>query len=92
MPSGALHVSGGDAAELRPARCGRSGLPVPVLGGGRVGGMLEMMRRNYDVVGTAATGSVLWVLGAPWPLWLVWSGIIVFLVQDRIRASRLRAH
>lgn len=54
--------------------------------------MLEMMRRNYDVVGTAATGSVLWVLGAPWPLWLVWSGIIVFLVQDRIRASRLRAH
>lgn len=50
--------------------------------------MLEAMRRNYDIVGTAATGAVLWSLSAPWPLWAVWGGIIAFIAQDRIRAAR----
>lgn len=50
--------------------------------------MLETMRRNYDVVGTAATGAVLWAIHAPAPLWVVWGGIVAFIVQDRIRAAR----
>ncbi|WP_169846773.1 hypothetical protein [Rhodococcus marinonascens] len=49
--------------------------------------MLNVLRRNYDIVGTVSTGAVLWVLNAPWPLWLVWGGIIVYVVQDRIRAA-----
>lgn len=28
----------------------------------------------------------LWALDAPWPLWVVWVGIVVFIAQDRIRA------
>lgn len=50
--------------------------------------MLDVMRRNYDIVGTVATGGALWALHAPWPLWAVWGGIIVFIAQDRIRAAR----
>ncbi|EOM75771.1 hypothetical protein DW322_16365 [Rhodococcus rhodnii] len=50
--------------------------------------MPDFMRENYDIAGTAATGAVLWSLHAPWPLWLVWCGIIAFIVYDRTAAAR----
>ncbi|MFE3291664.1 hypothetical protein [Rhodococcus sp. NPDC059234] len=50
--------------------------------------MLELLKRNYDILGTVSTGAVLWVLHAPWPLWVAWGGVIAFIAQDRIRASR----
>lgn len=46
----------------------------------------RIWRRNYDIAVTASTGASLWALDAPWPLWVVWVGIVVFIAQDRIRA------
>lgn len=47
-----------------------------------------MLRRNYDIVGTVATAGVLLIVSAPWPLWVVWGGIVAYIAQDRIRAAR----
>ncbi|TCN51767.1 hypothetical protein EV641_109158 [Rhodococcus sp. SMB37] len=47
-----------------------------------------MLRRNYDIVATIGSGAILTALGAPWPMWIVWGGIVVFITQDRIRAAR----
>lgn len=45
-----------------------------------------MWRRNYDIAVTASTGATLWVLGSPWPMWVVWGGIVVFIAANRLWA------
>lgn len=47
-----------------------------------------MLKRNYDILGTISTGAVLAILSAPWPLWIIWGGIIVYQVQNRVRFRR----
>ncbi len=44
-----------------------------------------MLKRNYDILGTISTGVVLAILSAPWPLWIVWSGVVVYQVENRLR-------
>ena len=45
-----------------------------------------MLRRNQDIAVTAATAGVLLIISAPWPLWVVWVGIVAYIVQNRIRS------
>ncbi|MDF3309733.1 hypothetical protein P3H15_32465 [Rhodococcus sp. T2V] len=44
-----------------------------------------MLKRNYDVVGSISTAAVLLIVSAPWPLWVVWGGIVAYQVQNRLR-------
>ncbi|WP_172826971.1 hypothetical protein [Rhodococcus sp. KB6] len=44
-----------------------------------------MLQRNYDIVATISSAAVLTILSAPWPLWIVWGGIVAYQVQNRIR-------
>ncbi|MCZ4556074.1 hypothetical protein O4215_10845 [Rhodococcus maanshanensis] len=44
-----------------------------------------MLRKNYDVVATIGTAGVLLIVSAPWPLWLVWTGIVGYLATNRLR-------
>lgn len=52
-----------------------------------------MIRRNYDITVTATAGCVLAILHAPWPLWAVWGGIVIYVAQGHIRGqSRAARH
>ncbi|MDI9908012.1 hypothetical protein [Rhodococcus sp. IEGM 1406] len=44
-----------------------------------------MLKRNYDILGTISTGAVLVILSAPWTLWIVWGGVVVYQVGNRLR-------
>lgn len=44
-----------------------------------------MLRRHYDLVATAGTAGVLLIVGAPWPFWLVWAGVLAYQVGNRWR-------
>ena len=47
-----------------------------------------MLKRNYDLVVTAATAGVLMIVGVPWPFWVVLAGIVAYQAANRYRAAR----
>lgn len=52
--------------------------------------MFQLLKRNYDVVGTVSTAGVLLIVHAPWPLWVAWGGIVAYQVGNRIARRRAR--
>lgn len=45
---------------------------------------MDILKRNYDLVGTAATAGVLLIVNAPWPLWAAWGAITTYQIGNRI--------
>lgn len=52
---------------------------------------LEIVQRNYDLVGSASTAGVLLIVHAPWPIWAIWVGIVSYQVVNRIAHRRAQA-
>lgn len=50
--------------------------------------MLHLLKQNYDLVGTASTAGVLLIVHAPWPLWVVWGGVLAYQAGNRINHAR----
>lgn len=45
---------------------------------------MNVLRRNYDLVGTVSTAGVLLIVGAPWPFWTVWGAVTAYQLGNRI--------
>lgn len=45
---------------------------------------MDTIRRNYDLVATAAAAGVLLVVDAPWPLWAIWGTVTAYQVGNRV--------
>lgn len=45
---------------------------------------MDILRRNYDLVGTVSTAGVLLIVDAPWPLWAVWGIVTALQIGNRI--------
>lgn len=48
------------------------------------------MNRYIDLLITASTGGVLVLLHQPWPLWLIWAGILVYQIGWRVNRATTR--
>lgn len=46
--------------------------------------VMDLLRRNYDLVSTVGTGGVLLALDAPWPLWAVYGVMVTLQIGNRI--------
>lgn len=53
--------------------------------------MRDLLRRNYDIVGTVSTAGVLLITDAPWPLWLAWCGLVGYQITNRWRHRYVHA-
>lgn len=55
---------------------------------------MDLLKHNYDIVGTALTGVSLLALtiaiGLPWPLWAVYGIIVAVLIGNRIARGQNR--
>ena len=49
---------------------------------------MEIIKANYDLVIAAFTGGVLFLIGAPLPLWVVWAAVSVLQVSSRMGRGR----
>ena len=49
---------------------------------------MEILKANYDLVVTAFTGGVLFLIGAPLPLWAVWAAVAALQVSSRMGIGR----
>lgn len=49
---------------------------------------MEILKANYDLVVTLFTGVVLFLIGAPLPLWAVWAAVAVLQVSSRLGRGR----
>jgi hypothetical protein len=49
---------------------------------------MEILKANYDLVVTAFVAGVLFLIGAPLPLWGVWGAVAVLQVFSRFGRGR----
>jgi hypothetical protein len=52
---------------------------------------MELLKANYDLFIAAFTGGVLFLIGAPLPLWAVWAAVTVLQVFSRMSRGRRKS-
>lgn len=46
--------------------------------------VIELLRRNYDLVATVGTGATFVALGVPWWLWVAYGLMVTVQVGNRV--------